>query len=210
MSVLEYSLSKMRARGFDKSQVVHHSNQRDELQAEFNKPSLMRSAQNISLALTGIVDGKRSSVSINRDTHDEIDVAVEELWQSTQGSVADEAYDIAPMAPGQTFSSGPLAADLELMYERLDEFLAYTAATHPSVMLGIASVVHSRARQRFANSNGVSHESLRGSYQAQAMFTARDGEDLSSFNYTGVSSATLADPIAASASFARLLESTLR
>ena len=120
------------------------------LQAEFNEASLLRTTQNIALGLTGIVDDRRGEISLNQTDRAEIDQAIDSLWKSTNAAVPDSANDIAPASSHQAFSSGPLAPELESMYDRLDELLEYRATEHPSVTFGSASVVHIASRTSFA------------------------------------------------------------
>ena len=201
-----YCLDRLRARGFDKAQVQYSVNERDELQAELGRPSLFRTVSNAALVLTGIVDGKRANVTLNDLETQEIDQAVDSLWLSAQASVADDANDIAEDQPPQSFTDGVMTPDTDTMYDRLEEFLAYTAKAYPTVTMGVASVSHLRARHTHANSFGVRFQSSSGCYQSNAHFSAKEGQDVSSLNGTHTLSFDLDTPIARTGSFDRLLK----
>ncbi|MCX7063835.1 MAG: metallopeptidase TldD-related protein, partial [Proteobacteria bacterium] len=60
----------------------------------------------------------------------------------------------------------------------------------------------------FLNSNGVEFDTTRNAYHASLMFTARDGADVSSFNYTGMTLAALDRPLASLATTDALMRQT--
>jgi PmbA protein len=206
--LLDACVQQMLARGFDKAQARFSINERDEMQAEFNQPSMLRTVQNRTLELVGIVADKRATVSLNQHGEDDVRDAVQALWDSAAASPADPANDIAAAQPSATFATGPEQANLDQMADRLDEFLAFTQSTYPRVTLGMVNLSHVRAQQMLRNSNGVAFASQRGRYDAGAMFTARDGEDVSSFSFSGASYLHLDQPIAETGSFDRLLANT--
>lgn len=206
--ILALVLDRMQQRGFDAAQAQLTDTRRDELQADFNQASMLRTTNNLSLSLSGLVQGRRASATINKCAPQDIDEAIEELWASANAAVADDANAIAEQQSPATFETGPQRGDRELMYQRLDEFLGHSASAHPTVILGMASVTHELANKRYVNSNGVDFSSARGSYEAGAMFTARDGEDVSSFSYSGASLHALDVPLSQIASFERLMSET--
>ncbi len=196
VDLVERCLEALKVKGFDKAQVRLITAERHELQAEFNKPSLLRTVHNNSLALAGIVDGKRGNVTLNKQDDDAVEQAIDTLWGIAQGSIADEANDISESQPPQRFKEGPEVPDYEAMYARLDELLQYTASTYPTITIGSAVVDHGKYEDILANSNGVHFSTTRGRYGAQLMFTARDEGGVSSFNSTGVALNDMNTPIA--------------
>lgn len=204
-SLVNDCIERLQSRGFDRCQVRETSSQKHELQAEFNVPSMLRTVNNRTLQLSGIVDGKRASCSLNKVDSDSIDAAVAQLWDSALAAPADDANEISAAQKHQSFESSCLEPDLDKMCDRLDEFLDHTNSNFPSVTLGVAGISHAVATQHYANSNGVLFDSRDGCYSAQAMFTARDKKDVSSFSYSGVSTRALDRPVAECGSFDRLM-----
>ncbi|MCZ6640857.1 MAG: TldD/PmbA family protein [Gammaproteobacteria bacterium] len=196
IELVERCLEALKQKGFDKTQVRLITAERHELQAEFNKPSLLRTVHDNSLALAGIVDGKRGSVTLNKQDDRAVEQAIDTLWNIAQGSIADEANDISESQPPQQFKEGPEAPDYEVMYARLDELLQYTSSTYPTITMGSALVDHGKYVDVLANSNGVQFSTTRGRYGAQLMFTARDEGTVSSFNFTGFALNDMETPIA--------------
>ncbi len=204
--LVELCLEALKVKGFDKAQVRLIANERHELQAEFNKPSLLRTVHNNSLSLAGIVDGKRGSITLNKQDDNAVKQAINELWDIAQGSIPDKANDISQSQAPQQFKEGPEVPDYEAMYTRLDELLQYTASTYPTITMGSAVVDHRKYEDVLANSNGVCFSTTRGRYGAQLMFTARDEGGVSSFNFTGFALNDMETPIAEIATTDALLQ----
>ena len=205
----QYCLERLGARGFDKSQVHFSISERDELQAEFGKPNMFRTVANASLVLTGIVDGKRASVTLNGQDAPAIDRAIDSLWLSAEASMSDDANNIAEFQPSQSFEDGIMNPDRDAMYDRPEEFLTYTSKEYPTVTVGMANVSHLRGFHTQVNSNRVRFESTSGCYQINAHFSAKEGKDVSSLNGTYSLSFDLDTPIADTGSFERLLKGSV-
>jgi PmbA protein len=204
----ERSLDALLRRGFQKARVRLVGSDRHELQAEFGHTNLLRTTHNTELGLLGIVDDKHGSLTLNNATDEGLPDAVEDLWAVTSGSQADPANDIAEAQPRRAFKNGPDSPDLDLMYERVAEALDYAKSTYPTLKMGNAAVSFGSRRALFLNSNGVDFDTTRAAYHANLMFTARDGTDVSSFNYTGVTLAALDKPLVSHATTDALMRQT--
>jgi PmbA protein len=202
------SLDALLKRGFQKARVRLVSSDQHELQAEFGHTNLLRTTHNTELGLLGIVDHKQGSLTLNNVTDEGLPDAVENLWAVTSGSRADPANDIAEAQPKRIFKAGPEAADLDLMYERIAEALDYAKTRYPTLKMGNASISFASRQALFLNSNGVDFDTTRSAYHASLMFTARDGTDVSSFNYTGVTLAALDKPLVSHATTDALMKQT--
>jgi len=204
----ERALAALTARGFAKSRVILTETDHHELAAEFGHMNLLRTNHNATLSLLGIVDDKQGTLSINKTTNEALVEAVEELWQVAVGSHPDPANDIAEGQPRASFDTGATEPDKEAMFERMGELLDYAARTYPTLRMGQSLLSFSDRRSRFLNSNGVDFTSRRGSYNASLMFTARDGTDVSSFNFTGFALPNLDRPLAECATADALMRQT--
>ena len=80
---------------------------------------------------------------------------------------------------------------MDQMYDRLAEFSDYTKSTYPKVILEQAIIDFTYRKGVFANSNGVQFDLEKGIYNFSPMFTSKDGENTSSFNYSGFSAKEL-------------------
>lgn len=192
---VERALEQCQARGFDATQVRLADQQLHELQADFGDPALLRTVHDAEVTLVGLLDGKRGTVNLNKKDDAALTAAIEELWQVTTGSLPDDANAISDHAPPQSFDFGPAAADYDAMYANLDELLRYTRETYPSITLGSASVSYTSEAKVLGNSNGVCFDCTSSRYGGSLMFTAKEGDDVSSFNFTGFVSDALDRPI---------------
>jgi PmbA protein len=191
----ERSLDALQRRGFDKASVRLADVDQHELQAEFGHTNLLRTTHNVELTLLGIVDDRQGSMTLNDVADDTLADAVDSLWAIASGSRADAANDIAEAQEAKSFSTGPADADLDGMYRRLAETLDHTQRHYPTLKMGQAALSFTSRRALFLNSNGVDYHSTRNAYHASLMFTARDGADVSSFNYTGLTLGSLDQPL---------------
>jgi PmbA protein len=204
----ETSLAALTKRGFQKARVRLTTSDQHELQAEFGHPSLLRTTHNTELSLLGIVDDKQGSLTLNNASRDGLADAVDNLWAVASGSRADPANDIATAQPKRVFNAGPPEPDLDKMYERVAEALDHAKTHYPTLKMGSTAVTYSSRRSLFLNSNGVDFDTTRHVYHASLMFTARDGTDVSSFNYTGATLANLDRPLASIATADALMRQT--
>lgn len=204
----ERSLEAVLRRGFQKARVRLVGTDQHELQAEFGHTNLMRTTHNTELGLLGIVDDKQGSLTLNNVTDEGLGDAVENLWAVASGSRADPANDIAQAQMKRVFKNGPGAPDLDLMYERVAEAIDHAKTKYPTLKMGNTAVSFGSRRALFLNSNGVDFDTTRNAYHASLMFTARDGTDVSSFNYTGVTLAALDKPLVSHATTDALMKQT--
>jgi PmbA protein len=94
-----------------------------------------------------------------------------------------------------TLEYGDREPDLSAMYDRLLQFLAWSATTHPTVKLEQCILDFTGGTWRYANTNGVDLRDRTGLYRFTAMFTAKEGTKTSSFNYSGGASRGLDRPL---------------
>ena len=193
--LINFTLSQMQAAGFDKSHCTLSFDEKQELNVENGKISLLRSGQDQELFIVGIKDQRKASISISNLDEGNINHAITELLEMADGSEQDAAYDIAPQQPAESFTAGPQSADLDLMYDRLSEFLTYVETHYPQIIMAECSIDFTRTNTRLVNSNGVDFTEIRGDYNGSMLFTAKDDETSSSFSFTGFSSFDLDKPL---------------
>ncbi len=189
--ITKYCIDALLKAGIPKAQCILRDSSKDELNAEKGEISLLRTTNDTSLSLTGMIDDKRGSVSINRTDAESIDKAVREVLELAESSKPDSANDISEMQPSEEFQKGPGEPDLDLMYDRITAFLDYSRHTYPTLILEQVILDFVSKRSFFLNSNGVDFESRHGFYGFMAMFTAKEGKESSSFNYSGFSAGSL-------------------
>ena len=189
--ITEYCLEAMQKAGLQRSECLLHDTSKDELNVDSGEISLLRTTDNTSLILTGILDDKKGTISINKVDRQSIDEAVSTVLDLAESSEADSANDIASAQPAAAFEKGPQAPDLDLMYSRMKDFIKYIGERYPSLILEQAILDFSVVKKYFMNSNGVDLQSKRSSYNFSPMFTSKEGTETSSINYAKFSTAEL-------------------
>ncbi|MEN8208406.1 MAG: metallopeptidase TldD-related protein [Candidatus Fermentibacteria bacterium] len=186
-----YCVEALKKVGLDKSECVLYDTGKDELNIDSGEISLLRTTDNTSLTLTGILDDKKGTISINKTDIQSIDEAVTKVLEMAKSSEADSANDIAPAQPPAAFEKGPEAPDLDLMYTRMRDFLEYSGEHYPNLILEQAILDFTSINEFFRNSNGVDLHSRCSSYNFSPMFTSKEGKETSSFNYATFSTTEL-------------------
>ena len=191
----ESTIAALSRRGFDKSQARLVESERHEIEAETGEMSLFRTTRNRQLQLCGIVDGRRGSVTLNKLDEAALSEGIEELWQVSQGAEPDDANDIAPGQPQKSFSRGPGAPDYDRMYDRLAELLSYAGEHYPTLTVRSGVVAFVARTEHFLNSNGVDYTSTCSNYTGGAMVSAREDENVASFNSASFALNDLSRPL---------------
>ncbi len=171
--------------GADKAQCHISKSEKHELNVAIDNISLFRTTFDTAVDLLGLVgnDGKKGTVAINKTDTESIGKAVWEVIQLAGSSKADPANDISGTQLSKSFSSGPAHGDLDNMYVRLKEFLAYSKAAYPNTLIEEINFDFTRTESVFVNSNEVEFRSNNGAYNFDAVFTSKDGVKTSSMNY---------------------------
>ena len=204
--IANYCIEQLKQAGAHKSQCAVTFSEKKELNVETGEMSLFRTTFDTNVGMSVIVDQKSGSVAINKTDKESINEAVRKVMDMAQSSQPDDANDISPSQPKQSFSKGDEKPDMEKMYLRLDEFMGYVKKTHPTINMEAAIVDFSHSTSVFQNSNGVEFTTKEGMYGFSNMFTAKEGKDTSSFNGMGISALNLNTPFIESGSAKRLLK----
>ena len=193
--ILKYVINELKKLGADKISCSLSNSEKKELNIEHGEMSLFRTTFNSSLSIEAFIKGKKGSTSINKVDQVSIDKAILKVLELSQSSNPDECYDIAENQPSQIFSCGSNEADLNTMYDSLSEFNKYTKDKFPKIILEAAILDFTKTKTFIGNSNGIDFEINKGLYGFGPMFTAKEGKDTSSFNYTGFYTKNISKPL---------------
>jgi PmbA protein len=193
--MVSYCLDTLKKAGADKAACSMNMMEKKELNVEIGEMTLLRTTFNNNMGISVIKDQKKGSTSINKTDKDSIDTAVALVMAMAEGSQPDEAYDIAEKQPPKSFSKGDESANLDTMYQSLEEFVDYVKSTYPKIQLEAAIMDFNHSRSFFQNTNGVDFEIREGMYGFSPMFLSKDGKDTSSFNGTGFSALKVEKPL---------------
>ena len=207
-AILKYTINELKKQGADKVSCSLSNSEKKELNIEHGKMSLFRTTFNSSLSIDAFIDGKKGSTSINKIDQKSIDKAVLKVLELSKSSSPDECYDIAEQQAPQIFSCGSNEADLDMMYDSLSDFNQYTKSKFPKIILEAAILDFTKTKTLVRNSNGIDFEINKGLYGFGPMFTAKDGKDTSSFNYTGFYAQNINKPLHKYGMIEQLLKET--
>jgi len=189
--IVQYCVNALVRAGVQKAQCLLQNTEKHELNVASNKLSLFRTTYDSNLHLTGILDEKKGTLSVNKLDQASLDRTVDEVISLAKASEADPAYDIAEQQPPKEFKTGPEVPDPDLMYEKLTRFLDYCKTTYPNTIQEETIFDFTAKRGYFQNSNGVDFVSQQGNYNFWTLFTSKEGKNTSSFNESGFSSKDL-------------------
>ncbi|MAH97966.1 MAG: peptidase, partial [Euryarchaeota archaeon] len=204
--IASYCLDQLKKLGADKSQCSVTLSEKKELNVETGEMSLFRTTFNTNIGLYVIKDQKSAAIGINKMDKESIDIAALKVLDMAKSSQSDEAHDISEFQNKEFFSKGDDVANMDLMYQRLEEFIDHVKSKYPIINMESAIVDFSLIKSIFLNSNNVNFKTQEGMYGFQNMFTAKEGKNTSSFNGSGFSSLNLNKPFYQIGSSSRLLK----
>lgn len=204
--ILQYTLDQLKTAGIDDATCSLSKSTTQEMNVETGKLTLMRTVFNNTLNLYVIKDSCSGNYSINKLDKNSIDQAVKDVVDIANSSEPDPANAIAEYQNPGKFRIGKSKLNLDLMYDRFSEFLDTVTNKYPKIMLENAYFTFSSSDKYIANSNGIDFSVTKGIYRLNTMFSGNDGEDSSSFNYTGFATKNLDQPLLASGSLDHLLQ----
>ncbi|NLW16942.1 MAG: TldD/PmbA family protein [Firmicutes bacterium] len=208
-AALEYCKQALSQAGVDKYQCTLTESKQYEMNLEGTEFTLMRTNRDNTLGITVIKDNRKGSISINRLEEGAIDEAIETALELLNSSQQDPDYDIAPRQDPQQFVAGPQEPDLERMYELLKEYAQQVPAQFPAIKLMETIFVYRHKVQHFINSNGVDFVTTKGVYDLSTVFSSREGDKATSFNYTGFAFTDMEKPLLERGSLKTLLQQSV-
>ncbi|MTI49276.1 MAG: TldD/PmbA family protein [Firmicutes bacterium] len=206
---LRYCINSLSEAGVDKSQTWLTNSKKYELNVDGGEVSLLRTTLDTNLKVIAIKDNRKGEISISKVDTESIDKAIENVLKILETSEIDEAYDIADHQEAKTFKSGDKEIDLDKMYTQLKNFIEKVKTKFPKVNLEQVIIEFNRIERYLMNSNEVDFRSTTGTYDFTTMFSSKDGEKTTSFNYTAFSLKDLERELMDCGSIAYLLEESV-
>ncbi len=169
------------------------TSRKQEFTIEGGRFTLLRTTLDHSLALQAVIDRKRGVVSGNSFEEVAVRKAAEDCVASARAAQADPAWELSREGGG-AFTDGAPEADLEKLFERTKELLDAIHREFPKIVVEQVGSEHVSIRGAYRNSHGVQYETLSGRYGLNLIFSGHEGEQSSSFNFTGVLADNLDQP----------------
>lgn len=208
-AALEYCAAALRKAEVDKFQCTLTKSQLYEMNLEGTDFSLIRTIADNNLHIMVIKNNRKGDISLNRIDQESIDEAIETAVELSHVSTPDPAYDISPWQEPQQFVAGPQEADPDRMYELLKQYSQQVPNLFPEIRLLETIFSFNHGVSHFINSNGVDFETKQGVYVISSVFSSKDGEKTTSFNYSGVALSDLERDLLECGSLKNLLQQSV-
>jgi PmbA protein len=209
VDVASYAVDAARKAGADEAQVLHVYDELFEITYDNTDVGMVRTTVDDTVSLTVFVGTAKGSSTLTGRSHDEIDQAAAEAVAAARAGMADPANQIVDGAPTALIELGDREPQQDVMIDTILRHQKFMAERYPKIMIR-DSTYHFRNRWRsFANSAGLTHQERRGSYSSNTIFSGKDGERGTSFNYTGASAVEPFAEIRDAATLLRLLDDTM-
>ena len=192
--IAQYALEALTKAGADKAACKVTRNRKEEFSVEANKFSLLRTLFNDGLYLKAICGGRKGVTVVNKLDKDSIDRAVTDCIALAESALPDEAEDIAEKIENKSFDQSIGGPNMDGLFSRIKEFLEQLGDEYPKIVLELMVSDYSSAQVTYVNSNGVEFHEDQGYYHMNTMFSAKDGENSSSFNFCDANFASLSFP----------------
>ena len=193
-NISAYALESLVKAGADKAACLVSQGRKDEFNVEANKFSLMRTLFNDQLLLKAIKQSRKGVMMVNKLDRDSIDKAVEGCMALTSSALEDADEDIAEKTENKSFDQSIGGADMDKLFSRTKHFLEQVKDEFPKIILESITSDFNSSKTIYMNSNGVEFNTSTEFYGYNSMFSAKDGEKSSSFNYMGASLSSLDKP----------------
>lgn len=169
-------------KGADKASLSLELTNTEEFNVIFKELNLLRSLESINYSIVIIKDNRQASTSLNQLDKQSISTAVDKLMKSLEGANEDPAFDISPYHKPFKTEKGPQEGNFNLICTRLNELTNSIKKMYPTVHFD-AILSYEKQKTIYLNSNNVDFEETKGYYQFILMFSAKDGNKISSLNY---------------------------
>ncbi|MEY2467525.1 MAG: PmbA protein [Actinomycetota bacterium] len=195
--------------GADGAQVVHVYDEMFEITYDNTDIGMVRTTVGDQVNLTVFVDGAKGESSLTGRSFDLIDQAAGEAVAAARAGVSDPANAVVEGASTALVELGDLEPQQETMLDTIVRYQAYVAEHYPQILMRDSTYKFTNRWRSFANSAGLQHQERRGSYAGTTIFSAKDGERATSFNYTSASSVTPFPELIEMATVRRLMDDTV-
>ena len=209
VDVADRAVQAALASGADEAQVLHVYEDLFEITYDNDDIGMVRTTVDDQIMFTVFVGQAKGQASLTGRTNDLIDKAAAEAVAAARAGVADPANGIAEGESTALTELGDREPDADAMIDAIVRHQRLVAEQYPTIRMR-DSVYRFRDHWRsFANSAGLHRQERRGSYAADALFSAKDGEKATSFNGVNASSVSPFAEIIDVPTLRRILDDTV-
>ena len=210
VGLAEGAVERAVAAGADAAQVSHTFSEQFEITYDNEEVGLVRTTVDDTVSITVFVGGRKGQSSLTGRSPDLVQKAVGEAVAAARAGVEDPANRLAEGPSTERRELGDREPDREAMLDTALRHIAYMAEHYPKVIIRDSTYQFGNQWRSYASSVGRSHQERRSGYTATSIFSGKDGERTTSFNFT---SATSVEPFAELidvATMLSLLDATLQ
>ena len=202
VDVASEAVDKALALGADEVQVTHVYSDLFEITYDKTDVSMVRTTVDDQVSITVFVGTAKGQASLTGRSPDLVEQGLREAITAAQSGLADPANGVATGPSTERSERGDREPDKDAMLDAVVRHQQLMRDAYPAIVMRDSTYQFRNTWRSFANSAGLRHQERRAGYGATTIFSAREGEKATSFNYT---SATSPEP------FAELIEvATLR
>ncbi len=184
----------LKQEGAEKAQYTVTFKETHEFNVDGGQFSLFRTLFDKSLSVTAFKNQKKGSAFTNKLDEETIGVTVKECLDSAESGIADSAYDIAPCQGEECFREGCYEPDADKLFARTKELMEAVKERNPKIVMEQMIVSHVKNHTLYRNTNGTEFEYFWGEYSVDMMYSAHEGEKMTSFFGSSVTMDNLDTP----------------
>lgn len=181
--------------GIEKLVINIVRNESHEINVHNNIIDLFRTTFSENIYISGYINHKKGSISINSLTLSEIEKQLIDLKSIIDSSIEDDANEIPSFQDKKEFVSGNLEFSKNEMVTRFEEFINESKGKYSFIKFENATLDYSRGYSYYLTSNGTEYLDKKGRYSIMAVFSSNYDGNYSSFNYFDFSKKDLTNPI---------------
>lgn len=210
VDVASDAVDKAVALGADEAQVSHVYSDLFEITYDKTDVGMVRTTVEDQVSITVFVGTAKGQASLTGRSPDLVEQGVREAVAAAQAGLADPANAVTTGPSIDRSERGDNLPDKEAMLDAVVRHQQYMCDTYPSIVMRDSTYQFRNTWRSFANSTGRRHQERRAGYASTSIFSARDGEKATSFNYTSASSPTPFLELIEVATLRDLLDTTIR
>ncbi len=180
-SAVEIALDEFSSQGADKGYASASFGEKQEFNMDGGEFSLLRTTFTKSIHLTSFKNNKKGSISYNRIDEASVRQKASECVENSESAESDEDWIIAPYAGERNFESGSFECDREKLFFRVRELADDISKKFPKILIEQLIASHHRGISVYKNTSGSVFTAKEGEYSVELMYSAHDGDKVTSF-----------------------------
>jgi PmbA protein len=204
------AVDKAKALGAHEVQVTHVYSDLFEITYDKTDVGMVRTTVEDQVTITVFVGTAKGQASLTGRSPDLVEQGVREAIAAAQAGLADPANGVTTGPSIERKERGDAEPDKEAMLDAVVRHQELMREAYPAIVMRDSTYQFRNTWRSFANSAGRRHQERRSGYGATSIFSAREGEKATSFNYTSASSPTPFAELIEVATLRDLLDATLR